>query len=487
MTASLDEHAHAYVGYLQRISGADTPMIVTETRLAAGPAFHIELFDQARGRLRAMYLFDGPAADDGTFERYLLTCAAAPDAEPFWKLIAGSAEVFAAAEPGTAPSPEASPASQVGASCPASLWHRGGVDELLDLPLRLPPNRVYRFYRGGVLMDRFRGAPEPEDTVFPEDWVGSTTAAINPPEHTYAGEGLSSVEIGGEPAVIADLLAERPEEVAGREIVERYGPTTALLIKLLDAGSRLPVHVHPTRDLARQIFDSQFGKAEAWAILATRQIPGAPSPRVWLGFKDDVPREQLMTWIDEQDADAIRGAMNEVEVKPGDAVFVRPGLLHATGAGVFLVEAQEPTDFSIVAEHKGYPITPEEAHMFKGWDTVLDIIDRAAVDADGLATLCQAPSRVAGNVTEGWYEDDVWGAQSDPFFKAYRLVVDGSVAWPHRGVYSVVIVTGGFGVAETAHGRLELKAGDTFAVLAATAPITISGDLEMLVTTPSFV
>ena len=41
------------------------------------------------------------------------------------------------------------------------------MDELLRRPLRLPPNRVYRFYRGGALMDRFRGAATPEDTVFP--------------------------------------------------------------------------------------------------------------------------------------------------------------------------------------------------------------------------------------------------------------------------------------------------------------------------------
>jgi mannose-6-phosphate isomerase class I len=94
---------------------------------------------------------------------------------------------------------------------------------------------------------------------------------------------------------------------------------------------------------------------------------------------------------------------------------------------------------------------------------------------------------VAENREEGWWEDDIWGPQSDPFFKAFRLRVDGAVAWPHHGVYAVCIVTGGSGAAETRHGRLELMAGDTFAVLAATAPTTISGDLELLVTTPSFV
>ena len=361
------------------------------------------------------------------------------------------------------------------------------MDELLRLPLRLGPNRVYRFYRGGTLIDRFRGAPVAEDTVFPEDWVGSTTPAINPPEHSYESEGLSAVEVGGQRVLLAELLRERPVDVAGSEVVERYGPTTALLVKLLDAGSRLPLHVHPTRELARRIFDSQFGKAEAWAVVATRQIEGAPSPRIWLGFREDVSRERLMGWITAQDTEAIRRAMNEVEVHAGDAIFVRPGLLHATGAGVFLVEAQEPTDLSMVAEYEGYPIAPHEAHMSKGWDTLIDIIDRGVVDMDELAELCGRPCHIAGDQTEGWSEADVWGPQSDPYFKGFRLVVDGAVAWPYAGRYSVNIVTGGSGVAETAYGALELRAGDTFAVLGGTAPTAISGDLQLLVTTPSFV
>ncbi len=96
-------------------------------------------------------------------------------------------------------------------------------------------------------------------------------------------------------------------------------------------------------------------------------------------------------------------------------------------------------------------------------------------------------SEIDGNETAGWYEDDVLGTQSDPYFKAFRLVVEGTVSWPHAGVYSVIIVTGGTGVAETAHGRLDLKAGDSIAILAATAKTTISGELQMLVTTPSFI
>ena len=69
----------------------------------------------------------------------------------------------------------------------------------------------------------------------------------------------------------------------------------------------------------------------------------------------------------------------------------------------------------------------------------------------------------------------------------HRLVVHGSAPWPHAGIYTIVIVTEGQGVAETAHGQLPVRRGDTLAILAATAETTLHGDLELVVATPSFV
>ena len=44
---------------------------------------------------------------------------------------------------------------------------------------RVRPTRVYRFYRGGALIDRLRGEPE-QDGDRPEDWIASVVAANNP-------------------------------------------------------------------------------------------------------------------------------------------------------------------------------------------------------------------------------------------------------------------------------------------------------------------
>ena len=95
--APLESHAYQFAAYLQQSETESVAMIVAETELPAGPAYHVELFDQETGRIRAMYLFDGPAGEDGAFNRFLLVCAAREVTEPFWEALAESIEVF---EPG---------------------------------------------------------------------------------------------------------------------------------------------------------------------------------------------------------------------------------------------------------------------------------------------------------------------------------------------------------------------------------------------------
>src|SRR5512132_908029 len=160
------------------------------------------------------------------------------------------------------------------------------IDGVALGPWRLAPNRVDRFYTGGALLERFRGASEDDarDGHRPEDWVGSVTGAWRAPGSRPSGEGLSVIDTPAGPRRLAELLAADPEAIAGHGLVERAGVTTGLLVKLLDAGVRLPVHAHPTRAFARERLGSLFGKAEAWLILGTRHVPRAEPPNVRIGF-----------------------------------------------------------------------------------------------------------------------------------------------------------------------------------------------------------
>lgn len=201
-------------------------------------------------------------------------------------------------------------------------------------PIELPPNLLERFYRGGPRIAFFRGIPPVGERV-PEDWIGSTTYAW------HEDVGPSRLADG---TLLADVLARDPEAFFEPGHLARHGCEPGLLVKLLDAGQRLPVHLHPDRAFAAKHLGTAYGKTEAWIVLDAE-----PDAAVWLGFE----RELDTRWIADQDADAMLAALKRVPVAAGDALFVPAGVPHAIGEGILLLELQEPSDLSILLESKG--------------------------------------------------------------------------------------------------------------------------------------
>ena len=76
-------------------------------------------------------------------------------------------------------------------------------------------------------------------------------------------------------------------------------------------------------------------------------------------------------------------ALNELAVSAGDAIFVPAGMPHAIGAGLLIVELQEPTDLSVLLEWDGFELTEAEGHLELGWDRALQALDTAAVEPPG--------------------------------------------------------------------------------------------------------
>ena len=235
--------------------------------------------------------------------------------------------------------------------------------------VRLTPTRVHRFYRGGALLAALRGE-HAEDGSFPEEWIGSVTPANNP-GRADPDDGLSRLAEG---RLLRDAVAEDPIGWLGEEHVARFGASTGVLVKLLDAAERLPVHAHPDRAFARRAFDSPFGKTEAWLVLRTRD----EEAEVWVGLREDGEPERFLEWIRLQDVDALLGSLNRVTVRAGDVVYVPAGVPHALGAGLLIAEVQEPTDFSLLCEWRDFPIDPEDSHLGLGWDEAVRAFDLRA-------------------------------------------------------------------------------------------------------------
>jgi mannose-6-phosphate isomerase len=332
-------------------------------------------------------------------------------------------------------------------------------------PWRLLPHRVKRFYRGGRLLDEFRGVPaaDASDGDRPEDWVGSATRAWTPPGSSATDEGLGDADIGGEVARVSDLLVEDPVAVAGAETVNRFGVTTGVLVKLLDAAVRLPIHCHPSREFARRHLASPFGKAEAWIILRTRAGEDDPPPTVRIGFRRDVGRDELIDWIEAGRTEVLLDAMHERPTRAGDVWFIPPGVPHAIGAGIFMLEVEEPSDFSIVAETRDVPIHPADAHLGLGWGVAIDAFDREGHDDSWVDGLVRHP--VPANAPS---EISLADPPALSFFQADRLTI-GTTPSRLSGEprFLVGAVLSGEGSVRTEVGHLAISAGDTFALPAA--------------------
>src|ERR1700735_5603521 len=118
-------------------------------------------------------------------------------------------------------------------------------------PVLLGANQPPHFYKGGQSIAELRGLAE-TDEIGPEDWVGSATSRFGQDK-----DGLSVMPDG---RYLRDVIESDPEAWLGPDHLEYFGAEPALLVKLLDAGQRLPVHVHPDRSFAIRHLGSRHGK-----------------------------------------------------------------------------------------------------------------------------------------------------------------------------------------------------------------------------------
>ena len=235
-------------------------------------------------------------------------------------------------------------------------------------PVVLPPNVIDHFYLGGERLAALRGVPLPSPRR-PEEWLAATVHRADEPD-----VGRSRLADG---SLFADAVAADPVGWTGTADAPAGPADVGLLVKLLDAGQRLPVHVHPTRPFARDHLHSCYGKTEAWYVLETH----GEDPAVWVGFREDVDPALLAEKVDAQDSAWMLEHLNKINVRPGDGILVPAGQAHATGAGVFLVEVQEPTDFSILLEWSVTTATRDESHLGLGFDVVLPAVSHQALPA----------------------------------------------------------------------------------------------------------
>lgn len=191
-------------------------------------------------------------------------------------------------------------------------------------PLRLTYGLRRYAFGGRFIAERLGKAGLPEGTVA-ETWEVSDhddePAVIT--NGAYAGRALR------------ELVRDHPDELVRPGW---RGPHLPLLVKLLDASHRLPVHVHPDDAVARARYGAPNGKDEAWHV-----VWAAPDAVVWAGVRPDVDRAALR-------AACLAGSPEDAllchPVRPGDTVLVPGGVLHTFGPDTLIVEVQQTSDLS---------------------------------------------------------------------------------------------------------------------------------------------
>jgi mannose-6-phosphate isomerase len=323
-------------------------------------------------------------------------------------------------------------------------------------PLVLPPNQLHRFYRGGRRISSLRSSSN-DDPYAPEEWIASMASPFGEP-----GVGIAVLPDG---TPLPDAIASDPEGFLGPHHVARFGPDVAVLIKLLDAGERLPVHLHPDDDFARANLASQWGKTEAWIILEAE-----PEAAVQVGFRQPIDLETLAVWVASQDGDALLSSLNRVTVAAGDTIFVPAGTPHAIGEGILLAELQQPTDFSLLLEWKGFAPDTNAASLGLGFDLALQAVNLEPwSEADLTHAATERGSNRAGVST-------LFPADADPFFRAERV---GDGANLEQG-FSVLLVAEGTGELRSDDWKLDVATGDAILIPYSAGACALEGSASAL-------
>ena len=308
--------------------------------------------------------------------------------------------------------------------------------------LQLEPNPVWRSYRGGCALRAFRGRADTEDDHFPEDWLASTVAARNGPYAQRSDEGISWICWNGRKMAVGELLKMEPERMWGNQYRgEVTSPELGVLIKLLDASVRLQVQAHPDRRFVRRYLSGDAGKTECWYIVSTR----GPA-EVHLSFQRAPERLEWKRLLQEQDVAGMLACFEPISVRAGDCFVVPAGVPHAIGAGILMIELQEPSDWVVRCEARnGDLVLPEEQrYMGLDLDTCLDVFDYRAYPLNAVRECFQQQPRTLAS-TSTFMEEEIISPHYQEFFRLRRLRGTGPARW-HGDDIMVMIVTKGEGL-----------------------------------------
>lgn len=350
------------------------------------------------------------------------------------------------------------------------------LEEYAQVPLKQLSNRVWRTYQGGALIDRWKKASPESDGSEPEEWIMSAINArgIDRP----ADEGLSLIETTGGIFSLKELINSNLELFLGKEVADKFG-TTGVLIKILDSVERLTVQVHPDKEYARTVFNSEFGKTESWYVLNTREVNGE-KPVVYIGFKKHVTKELWKEHFDNQNIQGMLDCLHKIEVKAGDAFMIYGGVPHAIGAGCFLMEVQEPTDYTMRVEKttpNGLKMGPALIHQGVGEAKMLECFHYDTFTVEEALENWKITPEVLDRSDEFTLRT-LFNKKHTRCFGLNELLLNGEHTIKGNSCFYVAVIYSGEGVMVCNGQEYKFKQGDEIFISAAISEITFKSEMQ---------
>ena len=347
----------------------------------------------------------------------------------------------------------------------------------IDYPVKLSSARAWRTYVGGSQIDKIHGIPERGDSQFPEEWIISTVIARNSGREAFSNEGLNFVE--GTNISLKSLIKSYPCDLLGNEHYREYGAVPGVLIKIIDAGERLTIQAHPTKQKAMELFGSPFGKTECWHILGGLDVRGE-KPCIFMGFKEGISREKWQDIFRRQDIPSMLDCLHRFDVHPGETYLIHGGVPHAIGAGCLLIEIQEPTDYTIRTERvtpAGLTIDEFMLHQGLGFEKMFDVFDYTGIEEKiAKERWCIPPVILQSG--SGYQLSQVVGYDNTSCFRLLRCDIKDTFSYSPDGHFCGLYFLKGKGEVISKNAHFKFSGGDQFFVPACAAPFNIIAEPE---------
>lgn len=197
---------------------------------------------------------------------------------------------------------------------------------------------------------------------------------------------------------LSALLEHFAEDVFSPKKVREGQAQCHILIKLLEAAEPLSLQVHP-RDQDPDLKPNECGKPESWLVLHAEKGAG-----IYLGFKAPLSKKNLFEIL--QRGEEAKNILHFKLVKPGDYFEIQPGVPHAIGPGVTVLEPQrvlpgrEGKTFRLWDWGRLYGGKPRELHLEQG----LKLVDPLTqVGEPFVASLQKVPKVHQGDLFEAHF------------------------------------------------------------------------------------